>query len=395
MIWADKLSGIKPFYVMEVLHRAKELEAQGRSIVHLEVGEPGFQTPEPVLAAAQRSLEQDLTRYSLAQGSMTLRKRISAWYASRYEVDVAPERIIITAGSSGAFMLAFGILLNPGDRFAISDPGYPCYPNMIRLLGGEPVRIPVGPESHYQLTTDLLQPELSAGLRGGLITSPSNPTGTLIPDDAFAGVVELLEAAGGVVISDEIYHGITYGKPAESALKFSDRAIVINGFSKYFAMTGWRLGWMIVPEDAMPSVEMLQQNLFISAPTISQQAAIAAFDCTEVFHEQIKHYDKNRTYLLEALKGLGFVIPVEPMGAFYIYADISKLLEETGITDSKLFCQRLLEESGVAVTPGLDFGLFRSGEHLRFSYATDFSSIQEGVERISNFLGKKTHPHNH
>ena len=386
MIWAQKLAAIRPFYVMEVLRRARELADQGRDIVHLEVGEPTFHTPEPVLAAARAALDADRTRYTVAKGSLPLRKRIALWYGEQYGVDISPERIIVTPGTSGAFILAFSILLNPGDRFAISDPGYPCYPNMIQLLGGQPVRIAVGPRTHYHLSVDLLQPELQKGLRGGLITSPSNPTGTLIPDQQCAEVVALLEAAGGLVISDEIYHGLTYGKGARSVLEFSDQAIIINGFSKYFAMTGWRLGWMIVPEGAIRSVEMLQQNLFISAPTIAQEAAIAAFDCTTEFEQQIVEYAEKRSYLLAALKKIGFIIPVEPLGAFYIYADISQLLADSDIPDSKTFCSRLLEEEGVAVTPGLDFGQFRSTEHVRFSYATDFAKIRDGVGRIEKFI---------
>ncbi|MBF0194110.1 MAG: aminotransferase class I/II-fold pyridoxal phosphate-dependent enzyme [Magnetococcales bacterium] len=386
MIWAKKLTDIQPFYVMEVLRRAKELVAQGRDIVRLEVGEPNFSTPPPIIKAAHQALEKDQTNYTLAQGSLPLRKRISKWYGEQYGVDVSENRIIITSGTSGAFMLAFGIILDPGDRFAITDPGYPCYKNMIRLLGGQPVQIPVGPDSQYQLNASLLAPELKKGLRGGLITSPSNPTGTLINDTAFTQVVELIEGGGGVVVSDEIYHGITYGKSAKTALEFSDKAIVINGFSKYFAMTGWRLGWMIVPHDALGAVEMLQQNMFISASTIAQHAALAAFDCTDNFANQLKKYDINRVYLIDSLQKLGFDISVEPMGAFYIYANIANLLAKCDIENSQIFCERLLEEAGVAVTPGLDFGSFGAKEHLRFSYATDFERIKEGVIRIAKFL---------
>ncbi|MBF0380814.1 MAG: aminotransferase class I/II-fold pyridoxal phosphate-dependent enzyme [Magnetococcales bacterium] len=373
---------------MEVLRRAKELVAQGRDIVRLEVGEPNFSTPQAIIDAAHLALDKDQTNYTLAQGSLPLRQRISQWYGEQYGVDVSEERIIITSGTSGAFMLAFGIILNPGDRFAITDPGYPCYKNMIRLLSGEPVQIPVGPQSHYQLDAAMLIPEIKKGLRGGLITSPSNPTGTIIPDRAFSQVVEVIEDSGGVLVSDEIYHAITYGEDAKTALQFSDQAIVINGFSKYFAMTGWRLGWMIVPQNAIRAVEMLQQNLFISASTIAQEAAMAAFDCRDIFAEHIKQYDKNRIYLIVALKKMGFEISVEPKGAFYIYANISSLLAQCGIENSQLFCERLLEEAGVAVTPGLDFGVNGAGEHLRFSYATDFARIKEGIVRIAKFLGK-------
>lgn len=385
--WSRRIEEVEPFHVMEVINAVKRLEAQGRHIIRLEVGEPDFPTPMPVLTAAHHSLDLDQTRYTAAMGIMELRQAVSEWYQRQYGVGIDPARIVITPGTSGAFLLAFGILLDPGDRVAISDPGYPCYPNMIRILGGEPVAIAVGPEHHYQLSPELLEPALKRGLKAALVTSPSNPTGTLIPDAAMAAVIAMMEHAGGRVISDEIYHGITYEHRARTALEFSQEAIVINGFSKFFAMTGWRLGWIIVPPSALRHVESLQQNLFISAPTLSQYAALAAFQCEATLRKQIEEFDLNRLFLVAQLRRFGFVIPVMPTGAFYIYADATQVLQKTGHADTRSFCADLLEQGGVAVTPGLDFGRHRAQCHLRFSFATTLENVQEGVARLADFLG--------
>lgn len=388
MLWAKKLEGIRPFHVMEILQRANHLQSIGRDIVRLGVGEPDFPTPKPVLDAARQALDEDQTCYTPSLGMYELRTKVAGWYRLQYGVNLNPERVIITAGTSGAFVLAFGLLLNPGERVAIADPGYPCYPNIIRFLGGEPVSIPVGPEHHYQLDAPLLEPQLDAGLRAVLVTSPSNPTGTLIPDAAFDRVTNCIETAGGVLISDEIYHGITYEVKARTALEFSDRAIVINGFSKYFAMTGWRLGWMIIPEDAIRLVEILVQNLYISASTLSQYAALSAFECEPILRQQIQNYDLNRKFLVDSLREMRFDVVVEPKGAFYIYAHAGLVLQQTGISDTQSLCHILLEEASVAVTPGLDFGHYQADQHLRFSYATDRKRLKEGVRRIAQFLAQ-------
>lgn len=386
--WARRVAEIQPFHVMEVINAVKRLQAEGRDIIRLEVGEPDFPTPPAVIQAAHHSLELDQTRYTAAMGIVELRQAVADWYRRQYAVAIDPDRVVITPGTSGAFLLAFGLLLDPGDRVAISDPGYPCYPNMIRLLGGEPVIVPVGPEHQYQLSPELLQPALKQGLKGALITSPSNPTGTLIPDAAMAQVITLVEEGGGRVISDEIYHGITYEEDARSALEFSQNVIVINGFSKFFAMTGWRLGWMIVPPSALRHVESLQQNLFISAPTLSQYAALASFGCEDHLRQQIKAFDRNRLVLVSALRPLGFAIPVMPTGAFYIYADASSVLHRTGHPDTRSLCADLLERGGVAVTPGVDFGCHKAHHHLRFSFATTMANVQEGIRRIADFLDR-------
>lgn len=385
--WADKLNAIQPFHVMEVLQRAKELEAAGQDVVRLEIGEPEFATPTTVLQAAHQALARDQTRYTPSLGILPLRQRISAWYRQCYGVTVDPERVIVTPGASGAFLLAFGILLDAGDRVAFSDPGYPCYPNMIRLLGGEPVAIPVGAAEEYQLHPALLEQQLPQGLRGVLITSPANPTGTVVRPAALQALATWARSHQVRLISDEIYHGITYQERACSALEFDDEAVVINGFSKFFAMTGWRLGWLIVPRDAVRAVEMLSQNLFIAASTLSQYAALAVFDDEATLREQVTRYDINRRVLLAGLRALGFSIPVDPTGAFYIYADARPVLQRLGLDHSSELCRRLLEEAHVAITPGLDFGQHRAGDHVRFSYATDLSRIQEGLTRMARFLG--------
>ncbi|NGZ28453.1 MAG: pyridoxal phosphate-dependent aminotransferase [Magnetococcales bacterium] len=371
---------------MEVLQRVKELQTEGKDVVRLEVGEPEFATPPKVLQAAHAAIEQDLTRYTPSLGIPALRQKISQWYERCYGVRVDAGRIIITPGASGAFLLAFGILLDGGDRVAFSDPGYPCYPNMIHLLGGEPVAVPVDAEDNYQLS-----PEKLAGvdnLRGVLITSPANPTGSVMSGDAMADLSQWCRKRGIHRISDEIYQGITYTQKARSLLEFDEDAIVINGFSKFFAMTGWRLGWLIVPEDAVRSVEILSQNLFIAASTLSQYAALSVFDEVDRLQEQVLCYDQNRQVLLAGLRDLGFRIPVEPAGAFYIYADVKPLLDRLAIPSADELCHRLLEEALVAITPGRDFGQFRASEHVRLSYATDLERIQEGLRRIAKFLAQ-------
>ncbi|MBF0588918.1 MAG: aminotransferase class I/II-fold pyridoxal phosphate-dependent enzyme [Magnetococcales bacterium] len=388
-MWANKLKDIQPFHVMEVLKRAKELEAEGGDLIHLEVGEPDFPTPEPILKAAKDALNQDLTRYTPALGIPQLREAIAQWYKRRYNVTVNPAHVVVTPGTSGGFILALGSLLNPGDKVALADPGYPCYPNMIHFLGGDPLAINVGPESRYQLHPEVLKKPMTQGVRGVLITSPSNPTGTLIRPDDFAANIELVESHGGVVISDEIYHWITYEEPPRTALEWSNKAVVINGFSKYFAMTGWRLGWMIVPPDLLPKVEALAQNLFISATTISQYAALAAFDCEDFFQQRVQGFDQNRRFLMGALRDMGFSIPVDPSGAFYIYADASPVLRRLGLNDSATLCRTWLEEIHVAITPGLDFGHNRPGVHMRFSYAGSLDRIQEAVRRMTRDLKQR------
>jgi aspartate/methionine/tyrosine aminotransferase len=378
-----RIDQIEPFRVMQLLERAKELEAQGRHIIHMEVGEPDFTTPVPILAAARTRLETGENFYTPSTGLPELQRALAEWYQREYGVSVAPERILITPGTSGAFSLIYAALIEAGESVLLPDPGYPCQRNFIRLAGGTPINIPVGPESRYHLSADLVKDNWQAGTRAAVVINPSNPTGTLIAPDELKAIAKVCHEKGGYLISDEIYHGLTYGAEAPTALEFDDNAIVVNGFSKRWAMTGWRIGWMVVPEALIDPCRRVMQNIFISAPTLSQHAAIAALSAEAEVEAMRVAYDERRQYMLAELAKLGFEIVVEPKGAFYIYANVSHLTD-----DSKAFCWRLLEEAGVAVTPGEDFGAFRAAQHVRFSYATSLENLREGIARIATFMGR-------
>jgi len=366
---------------MQLLERAKELEAEGRKIIHMEIGEPDFPTPASVIEAAKAALDSGDNFYTPSTGNPELQKALSRWYADEYGVSIAAERILITPGTSGAFSLIYAALLEDGESVLLSDPGYPCQRNFIRLSGAEPLNIPVGPETRYHLSADLIEKNWRLGTRAALVINPSNPTGTLIADDELKKVAAACRRLGGYLISDEIYHGLTYGTKARSALEFDDHAIVVNGFSKRWAMTGWRIGWIIVPDELIDACRRVMQNIFIAAPTLSQNAALAAIAATDEIEVMRKAYGERRNYLLSELPKLGFDIVVEPQGAFYIYADVSRI---TG--DSRRFCWDMLEKSGVAITPGEDFGRYKSNQHLRFSYATSLDDIREGIARIRKHL---------
>ncbi|MFQ5344854.1 MAG: aminotransferase class I/II-fold pyridoxal phosphate-dependent enzyme [Mariprofundus sp.] len=373
---------IEPFRVMQLLERAKELETAGRKIIHMEIGEPDFPTPTAVIEAAREQLASGDNFYTPSTGNPQLQQALSHWYRQEYGVDVASERILITPGTSGAFSLIYAVLLEAGESMLLSDPGYPCQRNFIRLAGGDPVNIPVGPETRYHLSAALLEQHWLKHTRAALIINPSNPTGTLIEGKAMAAMAESCRNHGGHLISDEIYHGLTYGAKARCALEFDDHAIVVNGFSKRWAMTGWRIGWIIVPENLIEACRRVMQNIFIAAPTLSQHAAITALTASDAVEAMRCAYDERRRYLLAELPALGFDIVVEPQGAFYIYANVSRITR-----DARSFCWQLLEDAGVALTPGEDFGAFRADEHIRFSYATGLDDIREGIRRIRNFLG--------
>ncbi len=369
---------------MQLLERAKQLEAAGRRIIHMEIGEPDFPTPAAVIAEAHRQLDRGDNFYTPSTGNPALQQALADWYAREYNVSVAPERILITPGSSGAFSLLYAVLLEAGESVLLSDPGYPCQRNFIRLAGGCPINIPVGPETRYHLSAELLERHWRDDTRAAVVINPSNPTGTLICDDALTAIAAYCRAHGGHLISDEIYHGLTYGVRARSALEFDDQAIVVNGFSKRWAMTGWRIGWVIVPEALIDACRRVMQNIFIAAPTLSQYAAIAALGATEATEAMRRAYDERRRFLLDTLPALGFDIVVEPQGAFYIYANVRRLTD-----DAPSFCRELLECAGVAITPGEDFGRYRAREHVRFSYATGLDDIQCGISRISAFLNSR------
>lgn len=380
---AQRLAGVAPFHVMELLARAKGLEAEGREIVHMEIGEPDFLTPKPVCDAGIRVIKTGKLFYTPALGLPELRAAISRFYRTRYGVAVAPSRIIITSGASGALLLAIAVLIDAGDGVLMADPGYPCNRNFVRMMGGVADEIAVGADTSYQLTPELVAQRWNKSTRAVMVASPSNPTGTLMPQAALQKIAAIARERGGALIVDEIYHGLVYEDEYTTALKFSDDAFVINSFSKYFNMTGWRLGWMVVPEATVREFEKLSQNIYLSAPTPSQHAALAAFEpaTIAILEARRAEFKARRDFLLPALRDIGFRVPVVPHGAFYIYADCSALC-----ADSFAFARDLLETAGVAITPGADFGVNAAARHVRFAYTSAVPVLAEGVRRIAEFV---------
>jgi aspartate/methionine/tyrosine aminotransferase len=380
---AARVRDIAPFHVMDLLVRAKALEAEGRSIVHMEIGEPDFATAEPIIRAGQRALEDGYTAYSPALGLPALREAIAGHYARRYGVDVDQRRVIVTSGGSAALQLVLAALVDVGDEVLLTDPGYPCNRHFVRLFEGHARNIPVHRDTHYQLNAELLRAHWSRSTVAALVASPANPTGTLIGVDDLAAMAEFSARQGGALIVDEIYHGLVYEAQAPTVLGLSDEAFVLNSFSKYFGMTGWRLGWIVAPEVYVRPLEKLQQNVYISASTPAQHAALAAFtpEAEEIFEQRREAFRERRDYLLPALRDLGFDIPVTPQGAFYLYANCERFGQ-----DSFELSQRIMEEAGVAVTPGIDFGDFGAAQHLRFAYTTGMEQLREGVARLEKFL---------
>ena len=381
---AMRMQQIQPFFVMEILDRAYRLQQAGRSVIHLEVGEPDFPTPDPVVAAGISALQAGKTKYTPALGLGALRRAVAAQYPDEVRPDM--ERIALTPGSSGALQLVFAVLLDPGDEVLLADPGYPCNRNMISLFGGIAKGIAVGPERAYQLTADIVRENWSANTRAVLLASPSNPTGTIVGPAQMKQIADTVEELGGVLIVDEIYHGLTYGEQVRTVLFESQHAWVVNSFSKYFGMTGWRLGWLVVPDGYIDEVNKLAQNLFISPSSIAQHAALHAFDA-EVSAELERRrgeFKRRRDYLVPALRDLNFQIPVAPEGAFYIYADCSALTD-----DSESLVLDILEQTGVAITPGRDFGSYRAHAHVRFSYANTMQNLERAVSRLKDYLSKR------
>lgn len=379
MTASERGRSIPSFIVMDVMQAAAEIERAGRRVFHLEVGQPSTPAPAVVREAAAQALGADRLGYTLAAGVPRLRERIAEHYARTQEASVSPDRIIATPGSSGAFLLAFLAAFDPGARVAVAAPGYPCYRNILGSLGIEVVSVPCGPETHYQLTPALL--EALPDIDGAIVASPSNPTGSIIDAGTMRALTDYCDRRGIHLISDEIYHGLHYETPAVSAAAFSDRALIINSFSKYFSMTGWRIGWMVVPEALVRSVEKLAQNFFISAPSLSQLAAIAAFDTTEELEAHRARYRRNRDIILDALPAMGITSTAPADGAFYVYADIGHLTD-----DSAAFCADLLRATGVALTPGIDFDPERGHRTLRLSYATDSESVAEAMVRLDRHI---------
>lgn len=381
---AARMAAIEPFHVMELLTRARELEAQGRDIVHMEVGEPDFPTPQPVLDAAIDFLRRGHVPYTPALGIAQLREAIAGLYARRHGLRIEPERVIVTAGASGALLLALGVLVDPGEEILLADPGYPCNRHFVRVFEGVPRALPVFAGTHYQPTPEQVAAAWSQRTKGILVASPSNPTGTLMPEPTLQALTGLAAGRGGALIADEIYHGLTYGVDAATALAISDEVFVVNSFSKYFGMTGWRLGWLVAPRRYVRDIEKLAQNLFISPSTPAQYGALAAFEpeTIAILETRRAEFQARRDALLPALRQLGFLIEAQPQGAFYLYADISRF----GM-DSHTLARRLIEEAGAAITPGLDFGANHPERHVRFAYTTSRQRQAEGVARIARFLG--------
>ncbi|MRU14311.1 aminotransferase class I/II-fold pyridoxal phosphate-dependent enzyme [Roseovarius sp. A21] len=371
-------SGVDPFIVMDVMEAARRAEAEGRHIIHMEVGQPGTPAPEGARAALTRAMGEDAMGYTVALGLPALRERIARLYGEWYNVDLNPERVVITPGSSGGFILAFTALFDAGDRVGIGAPGYPSYRQILKALDLVPVDIETAAENRLQPVPSDLEGQDLAGL---MVASPANPSGTMLGRDDLAALMEATQAHGTSFISDEIYHGIEYEAKAVTALEISDEAYVINSFSKYFSMTGWRVGWMVVPEDHVRVIERLAQNLFICPPHASQVAALAAMDCREELEANMAVYRANRQLMLEGLPKAGFDRIAPPDGAFYVYADVSHITD-----DSRAFAAEILEQAGVAVTPGLDFDPERGGGTIRFSYARGTADIEEGLVRLKRFM---------
>ncbi|MEW6293821.1 MAG: pyridoxal phosphate-dependent aminotransferase [Pseudomonadota bacterium] len=383
---AARMAGIEPFHVMELMAQAQALEAQGREIVHMEVGEPDFPTPQPVIEAAQRFLAGGHVHYTNALGIAPLREAIAGFYATRYGIAVNPARIVVTAGASGALLLALGALITPGDEWLLTDPGYPCNRHFMRFCEGVPRALAVDATTNFQPTAAQVGASWTARTRGLLVASPANPTGTLIEPAQLAALWQTVQERGGTLIVDEIYHGLTYGFDARTALELSDDIIVINSFSKYFGMTGWRLGWLVVPPNLVRNVEKLAQNLYIAPSTVAQHAALAAFTpaTLALCEARRAEFQARRDLLLPGLRRLGFDIATEPKGAFYIYAEIAGL-----DTDSYRLAGRLLNEAGVAATPGLDFGNNAPSRHMRFAYTTGAAQLARGLERMTSLFGRQ------
>lgn len=366
-----------PFMVMEVLERAREMERQGEDIIHLEVGEPDFDVPTAVKKATIKALEEGATHYTHSMGDLELREAICRHYLDAYGVDVSPEQVVVTSGTSPAMMLAFAALLESGDEVIISDPGYACYPNFINFLGGVPAKVPVFEQDGFQLKAEAIREKISQKTRAILINSPSNPTGCLIsaPD------MKAISGLSPYIISDEIYHGLVYEGQEHSILEFSDRAFVLNGFSKLYAMTGYRLGYLIAPPQFIRPIQKMQQNFFICAGSLAQRAGIAALEESGDEVKEMKSiYNSRRKFMIKRLKELGLSVAVEPTGAFYVFANARKF---SG--DSYHLAFDILEKSHVGVTPGVDFG--KNGEgYLRFSYANSIKNIEEGLNRLEQYL---------
>lgn len=383
---ASRLAQIEPFHVMELVKQADALAAAGRSIIHMSIGEPDFTAPAPVVAALAQAVAEGRSGYTPALGIGALREAIAGHYRLVYGLDVAPARIVVTAGASAALLLASAALLDAGDEILLPDPSYPCNRHIVAAFNAIPKLIDSGPEKRFQLDAADVAAHWGARTKGVLLASPSNPTGTSILPAALAEVHAAVRARGGFVIVDEIYNGLSYGHAPRTALALGDDVVVVNSFSKYFNMTGWRLGWLVVPQWLTAQVEKLAQNLFICASAPAQHAALACFDLATlaIYEGRRAKFERRRDFIVPALRALGFDIPVTPDGAFYVYADVSRLAPDSGE-----LAQRLLTEAGVCVVPGYDFGRNAPEKWLRFSYATSLGNLEAAVGRIEDFLARR------
>lgn len=381
--YASRIEGMTSFKVVDFLEAAVKMEAQGRDIVRMEAGEPAFPTAPAIIEAASAALRDEKTFYTPSLGIIELREAIAAFYETRYGLRIPAQRIVVTTGSSAALGLICDLIINPGDGLQLTDPGYPCNANFVRRAGGEPQLIPVDAHNAYQLTPEAVAEHWQDNTVGVLVASPSNPTGEMLSRDNQRGINAVVASHNGVMIMDELYHGLVYDQKESSILDINSDAMVINSFSKYFGMTGWRLGWMVVPEDALEAVNIMAQNFYISPPSIAQYAALGAFEpaTLEIMEARRGEFRQRRDYLVPALRELGFSIPHTPAGAFYIYAGIEKLAE-----DSEAFCWDMLERAGVAFTPGTDFGEHLARQHVRFSYTQPMDRLELAVERLGKAL---------
>jgi aspartate/methionine/tyrosine aminotransferase len=376
---ARRAARIAPFEVMEVLAQAQRMQSAGHDVIHLEVGEPDFATPAPVVRAAMHALESEPMFYTPALGLPELRETIADHYATRYGVQVPAERIVVTAGSSAALLLALGLVLEIGDEALIGDPGYPCNRHFVSFVDAEPVLVPTDASTDYQVTAELLSAAWTPQTRAVIAASPSNPTGTVIELDEWGRIADLCRAHGATLVADEIYQGLVYGREPETVLSLTDDLFVVNSFSKYFQMTGWRLGWLVVPDGITREIEKLAQNLFICPPTPAQYAALAAFapETIGILEDRRGQLHARRDVLLDALPDIGFAVKARPDGAFYIYCDVSALTD-----DSFAFARRVLDEAAVAITPGRDFGIAAPDRHVRIAYTQTVPRLIEAIERI-------------
>ena len=397
---AARTSAIEPFHVMELMKRAHALELGGRSIIHMSIGEPDFTAPQAVVDALAAAMQRGAAQYTSALGIMSLRRAISDFYRDRHGVEVAPERIVVTAGASGALLLTMAALIDPGAEVLMPDPSYPCNRHFVAAFDGVARLIASDAKDRFQLSARMVEENWGVKTRGVLVASPSNPTGTSIAEDELRGIIAAVRARGGFTIVDEIYLELSYdteGQRHRSALELAgdtnEDVIVINSFSKYFCMTGWRLGWLVAPEKLMPTFEKLAQNLYICASTPAQYAALACFtpDTLAIYEARKAEFERRRDYIVPALRAIGLDVPVMPDGAFYVYADCSRFLGDAA-EDSGALASLILEQGGVAVVPGKDFGSNRPERWLRLSYATSMANLHEAVARLAAVLGPLSTP---